>query len=268
MTAALLVGLVLAILWFLEKSLGTPMVIRPIVVSPLVGLVLGDVHSGVIMGASLELIFMGAIQIGGSIPPDVLVGSGLGTAFAILSNQGPEVAVLLALPISILAQSIKAAIFIIRSGMMNTAMRFAEKGDIKSMHTLNIAGLLLQCLMYFTVAFIAVLLGGEVVSNFVAAIPPLIMSALTNIGKLLPAVGFALLLVPMMSGSNWLYFVLGFILVAYLKLPVIAVTLLGVVLAFVVVFEKSNNSTTEPVAVAGSEKADESHWEGMFNERA
>lgn len=268
MLAALLVGLVLATLWFLEKSFGTPMVIRPIVVSPLVGLVLGDVYSGVIMGASLELIFMGAIQIGGSIPPDVLVGAGLGTAFAILSKQGPEVAVLLALPISILAQSIKAAIFIIRSGMMNNAMRLAEKADVRGMRTLNVAGLLLQCLMYFTVAFVAISLGGEVVSTFVQSIPPVIMSSLTNIGKLLPAVGFALLLVPMMNGSNWLYFILGFILVAFLKLPVIAVTLLGVVLAFVVVFEKNNTATKPPVSTDGSKSAEDDNWEGMFNERA
>ena len=103
MYEALIVGLILGGLWFLEKFFGTCMVIRPLVVSPLVGLALGDLQTGVIIGATLELVFMGAIQIGGAVPPDALVGAGLGTAFAILTDQGPEIALTLALPIAILA---------------------------------------------------------------------------------------------------------------------------------------------------------------------
>ena len=92
---------------------------------------------------------MGAIQIGGAVPPDALVGAGLGTAFAILTNQGAEIALTLALPIAILAQSIKVLLFIIRSGFMTSAMKYAEAGDIRKMKMLNYAGLLLQSLMYF-----------------------------------------------------------------------------------------------------------------------
>ena len=103
MQAAILVGLAMAVLWFLEKLGGTPMVIRPIVVSPVIGALLGDLQTGVMVGATLELVFMGAIQIGAAVPPDVLVGAGLGTAFAIQSGQGADIALALALPIAILA---------------------------------------------------------------------------------------------------------------------------------------------------------------------
>ena len=92
MYTAIIVGFILAVLWFIEKVGGTPMVIRPIVVSPIVGLALGDLKTGLLIGATLELVFMGAIQIGGAVPPDVLVGSGLGTAFAIMNGQGADVA--------------------------------------------------------------------------------------------------------------------------------------------------------------------------------
>lgn len=267
-SAALSVGLVLAVLWFIEKQAGTPMVIRPIVVSPLVGLVLGDVTAGVVMGASLELIFMGAIQIGGSIPPDVLVGAGLGTAFAILSNQGPEIAVALGLPISILAQSIKALIFIIRSGMMNNALHMAERNNIGGMKALNMGGLLLQCLMYFAVAFVAILFGSEAISAFLQSIPPSIMTALTNIGRLLPAVGFALLLQPMMTAKNAIYFVLGFVFLVFLKLPVIAITLIGLAIAYIVVFERGKPTTIqEPALVtSSSSSAGDGNWEDLFND--
>ena len=46
MYTAIIVGFILAVLWFIEKVGGTPMVIRPIVVSPIVGLALGDLKTG------------------------------------------------------------------------------------------------------------------------------------------------------------------------------------------------------------------------------
>ena len=42
MYEAIMVGLVMAIAWTLEKMGGTCMVMRPLVVAPLVGLVFGD----------------------------------------------------------------------------------------------------------------------------------------------------------------------------------------------------------------------------------
>ncbi|CAM2839205.1 PTS mannose/fructose/sorbose/N-acetylgalactosamine transporter subunit IIC [Erysipelothrix tonsillarum] len=259
MQEALLVGLVVALVWFVEKMLGTPMVNRPLIISPLVGLVLGDLQSGIIIGASLELVFMGAIQVGAAVPPDVLIGSALGTAFAILSGQGSEIALALALPIAILAQSLKVIIFIVRSWFMDFAMKLAENANIKGMFALNIAGLLLHCLMYFTVAFVAVLFGANAVEAFVQAIPANLMNGLEVAGKLLPAVGFALLLQPMMNGKNVLYFILGFILIAYLELPILAVTLFGVILAFIIVFEVGQHPT-------GSTSVQHDELEDLFDE--
>lgn len=250
MYEAFMVGLILAILWAIEKMGGTPMVIRPIVVSPLVGLVLGDLETGVMIGATLELMFMGAIQVGAAVPPDVLVGAGLGTAFAIMSGKGAEVALTLALPIAILAQTIKVALFIVRSWFMDFAMKLAEDGNIRGMHLLNFGGLLLQCFMYFLVAFIAITFGSSAVSAFVDQIPEVIMKGLTVAGGLLPAVGFALLLQPMMNMKNFIYFIIGFVLIAYLKLPVLAVTIIGVGVAFIVVYENKKTVLLE----SGSEE--------------
>lgn len=237
MQTALIVGLILGILWFIEKMLGTPMVIRPIVVSTIIGIALGDIQTGLLVGATLELVFMGFIQVGGAVPPDVLVGAGLGTSFAILSGSGAEVALALALPIAVLAQSLKVIVFIVRSWFMDFAVSLAKNANIKGMKTLNIAGLLLQCLMYFVVGFVAILFGSTAVEAFIDNIPSAIMNGLEVAGGLLPAVGFALLLQPMMNKFNILYFIFGFALVAYVDLPILGITLLGVVLAFILTYE-------------------------------
>ena len=65
---AILIGLIAAFGKF-DCQLGTLYAFRPIVLCPLVGLVLGDLQSGLAIGASLELLFMGSISIGAYVPP-------------------------------------------------------------------------------------------------------------------------------------------------------------------------------------------------------
>lgn len=79
MVEALLLGLV-AFIAQSEYALGTSLISRPIVTGLLTGLVLGDVQTGVIMGATLELAFIGSFSVGASIPPDVVTGGILGVA--------------------------------------------------------------------------------------------------------------------------------------------------------------------------------------------
>ena len=72
-----------------HELLGMAMLSRPIVVAPLAGLLLGDVQTGLIVGASLESIFMGVVNIGISSTAEPALAAGLATAFAI--NLGGNV---------------------------------------------------------------------------------------------------------------------------------------------------------------------------------
>ncbi len=62
MVEALLLGLV-AFIAQSEYALGTSLISRPIVTGLLTGAVLGDVQTGVIMGATLELAFIGSFPL-------------------------------------------------------------------------------------------------------------------------------------------------------------------------------------------------------------
>ena len=66
MVNALLVTLVLIVCVFINYWFGYTFTTQPIIVAPLVGLVLGDMHAGIICGATYELIFLGAVNIGGN----------------------------------------------------------------------------------------------------------------------------------------------------------------------------------------------------------
>ena len=62
---------------------------RPVVLGPLVGLVLGDLHTGILTGGTLELVWMGLAPLAGAQPPNVIIGTIVGTAFAITTGVKP-----------------------------------------------------------------------------------------------------------------------------------------------------------------------------------
>ena len=86
LTSAILVAVIMFLVKTADHTLGQPLIERPLICGALVGLVLGDLQQGIIIGATLELIFLGTITIGGSVPADLAVGSVLATAFTILTT--------------------------------------------------------------------------------------------------------------------------------------------------------------------------------------
>ena len=83
-----------------EQTFGACMMSRPLFTGPIVGLIMGDVTTGIIIGASLEAMFMGSIMVGSAVPPEVYASSVLSIAVAIQSGTGVGTAVALALPFS------------------------------------------------------------------------------------------------------------------------------------------------------------------------
>lgn len=217
-----------------EDFLGTTLLSRPLVLGPLVGLVLGDFEQGIVIGATLELIFMGNIKVGAAIPPDVITGGVLGTAFAIMSGKGPAVALALAVPISILAEMVVSGLFVFRPVWNKRFDRYAAEGDYRGVERLHILSGLLKPLLMGLVTLLALLLGSDAVKSFVDTIPPWVHSGLQVAGNMLPALGFALLMNLMFNSDGAPYFFLGFILTSYLKLPMIAIGGLGVIIALIV----------------------------------
>ena len=68
LTQAILIGLVAMCVTF-EWALGTCLASRPIVTGVLIGLVMGDLQTGIIVGATLEMVFIGSVTIGAAVPP-------------------------------------------------------------------------------------------------------------------------------------------------------------------------------------------------------
>ena len=187
MMSALLVGLV-ALFGFLECAIGNSMVQRPIVMGPLVGLVLGDLQTGLLVGATLELAFMGNVTIGAALPPEITAGGILGTAFAITSGSGADVALALALPIATVALLVKNTYYlVVRSWFLHRADRYVEAGDDKGvarMHLLSFWSYAIVMSVIIAACFYA---GSPAVEAFLAVIPQFVKDGLSVAAGILPA---------------------------------------------------------------------------------
>lgn len=224
----------IAIFGHFEDFMGTTLLSRPLVLGPLVGLVLGDVTQGVMIGATLELIFMGNIKVGAAIPPDIITGGVLGTAFAIMSHKGPAIALALAVPISILAEMVISGLFVFRAVFNKKFNQYADDGDYKGIQRLHVLSGLLKPLLMGIIVFVALELGSSAIKSFLDLIPAWVQSGLQVAGNMLPALGFALLMNLMFNKRVAPYFFLGFMLAAFLKMPIIAIGGLGVIIALIV----------------------------------
>lgn len=214
-----------------DLATGTNLIQRPIVLGPVVGLILGNFEMGITIGATLELAFLGSYSVGAFIPPNVIVGGVLGTAFAIVTGKGPEVAFTMAFPIALLAVAIDNVFFsLVRPLLAKVADKFAADGNVKGVSMVHMGTGFLTCFVLGLITFLGFALGSAQIEAFVNAIPEVITNGLTIATGLLPALGFAMLAQMIMNKKVVPYFFLGFVISAYFGLPVVGIAIIGVII--------------------------------------
>ena len=255
---ALLITLVVWVITWAEAWFAYPMVNTPLVLCPVVGLILGDLQAGVIAGATLQLIFLGVMQIGGTLPADASLGAVIGTAFSITMGQDVETALTFAVPIAVLGSTLTLLKYII-NGLVNPYVeKLCEKGDVKGIEMVHILVSFLPDLPKMLVLFAALAFGTGFAQGLIDAIPEVVQSGLDYATNLMPAVGIALLLKMMWSGRMAVYFFLGVVLVSYFNAPILAVACVGVILAVIIIMNEGK------AAPAG--QAAQSVEEELFND--
>ncbi len=227
---------------------------RPIITGPIVGLILGDPQAGLIAGATFELMWMGLVPLAGAQPPNVVLGSIIGTAFAIITSQTAEASILVAVPFAIFVQVCITFLFTAYSPLMSVADRYAKNLNFKGIADLNYFGMAILFVFYSTITFSVIYFGGESAQKLVQIIPNWIINGLQMAGGLMPAIGFGILLNIMLRKQYVAYFILGFLLAAYLKQPLLAIALVGVVFALIEYFIRFDGSGSAQAVAASTEE--------------
>lgn len=210
---------------------GQTMIERPLVVGAVAGLVFGDLQTGILIGASLEAIFMGAVDIGGALSAEPVTATVLATTFAITLNVNMKAALALAVPIGVFAAFIS---MFLKNVVMNIFAPLVDKvaanDDYKGLTKLHFGMWFINYFVFSLVTFFSVLAGAQPVQHLVKQIPANLMAGLAATGGLLPAVGFAILLRMLWSKNLSPFYFLGFILAAYVNLPSVAIAAIGIII--------------------------------------
>ncbi|WP_444641252.1 PTS mannose/fructose/sorbose/N-acetylgalactosamine transporter subunit IIC [Caproiciproducens sp. R1] len=215
---------------------------RPLIAGSITGLILGDFTQGMIIASALELMWLGVSGIGAYVPPDVVCGSILGTAVGVLSGQGAVASIAIAVPVAVVAQQLDVLARTISVFFTHRADKVVEEGDFDKAAKYHLRCLPLFLLTRSVPVFLAIFFGAEHVTTLFSVIPSFIQKGLTVAGGMLPALGFGLLLSLMINKKLWVFFLLGFVLNVYMKLPTIGLAMVGIVFAILYdAFTRSND---------------------------
>ncbi|HEY2421053.1 MAG TPA: PTS sugar transporter subunit IIC [Neobacillus sp.] len=244
---AILVGLFVTIA-FIDSHTFQTHIFRPIFVGPVVGLIMGDVQTGLAVGVTIELMFLAVIFVGTATPPDPTLSTAIAVGIAILGGGGTELAVATALPVSFIGQI--ATTFqnsVINVFFMHRAENAVSKSDARGLVLNNtILPMLMNAVLYGIPAFLAIYYGADFVQHIISAIPGKIITGLSVGGAMIGAVGFALLLTTIQVKKFWPFLFLGFFFASYLKINMIGIAMLAVICVALYYYLKidDNKSTT------------------------
>ncbi|MGL9727062.1 PTS mannose/fructose/sorbose/N-acetylgalactosamine transporter subunit IIC [Enterococcus sp. DIV0756] len=215
MVQALLMGL-LALLNGIQWPLSWWLIREPIMAGFWVGLIYGDPVQGVIIGATINVAYLGWISAGGANASDLYWAGLLGTFVAIQGGMSIEQSAAFAIPIGLLGNYVHVAYMTLASFWPTRMDKLADKGDWKGIRKIQMFGgpfivLFLRALPVFFIA----LFGSEYIQIIINSLPDWAMNGLGAVGKILPALGMSMLLKFMLKKELIPFFIIGFAIAAY-----------------------------------------------------
>ena len=265
-TMSLPMAIIVGLLYYMSMSpflanLGYTVFYRPLIAGTLVGLVMGRPAEGIAIGANINVLYLGWISAGGSLPGDPGLAGYLGTALALGSGLDIDATLALAAPLGLLGSITWSLRMSVASTFAHRADAFAEKGDIKGVARANVIySQPFQFILYFLPVTLAAYLGSAAVSaglNWIAANAIWVMSGLYTASGMLAALGIALNLKFLLTKNVWPYFFAGYIIATLMggNVNLLMFAALGAVLAFMhVTFSSKGETKAAPAAAKKDDK--------------
>lgn len=233
MNQILLAFIVALITWYVATAM--PMFLRwsfylggPLVGGLVCGILFSDLTYGLQVGATIQLAYLGAIAVGGTLPSEMAIAGYLGTALTMSAGLAPEAGLTVAVALGSLGLLCRNAYMTLNSIVVHKADQYAANGNAKMVRVMNQYGSqVVPFLCYFIPSFLAMYFGSQAIEKIMAVIPQKIITALGVTGGLIPALGIGLLLTYVWDKKFLPFAVIGFFLVAYLNLNIMFVAILG-----------------------------------------
>ena len=191
----------------------------PVFAEFITGLIMGDLTTGLFIGGSLQLFVLGVGTFGGASRIDATSGAVLATAFSVAQGIKPELAIAtIAVPVATLLTYFDILGRMTTTYFAHRVDAAVERFDYKGIERNYLLGALPWALSRALPVFLALAYGGTFVQAIVDGVAGVkwLAAGLTLAGRMLPGLGFAILLRYLPVKRNLHYLALGFGLTAML----------------------------------------------------
>lgn len=212
---------------------------RPLVSGFLIGLICGDVTTGILVGVSVQVVFIALVTPGGQMPQDLNSAAYIGVALclmAVKSNSTIGSAVAIATAVGAVGTIFHNFMMITNTVWNTRAIIAIEKADYRGLMLNHLVFPQIIQFLYRVVPTALILYFGQNLATKIIEMFPIdsfVMRTLTVLGGMLPAVGVAILLKQITKKNiELIRFLFGFVLVAVLGMNMISVAIIGIFFAY------------------------------------
>lgn len=219
-----------------------------VIVGMISGLIMGDMNTGLVIGGTFQLMSLGVAALGGASAPNYGLATIIGTFIAVRTGTGIDAALAVGLPVGLLAIQLEVVVRIINNFVAHKMQKDNNEGKWNRMNRGAWIGPALCSLQTLIPTVIVVCFGADVVNFILEFIPQWVTDGLSIAAGMLPVVGIGMLM-RYMPVKKFLPFILvGFVLSAYLGVPVLGIAIVGFAAAFWYFTTEINKAAAPAVA--------------------
>ena len=212
------------------------------------GLLVGNPGLGLVVGATFQSFALGIGTYGGASIPNWTASAMIVTAFAGNLEEAGILVPLVGVPVSALLIQFDVLARMTNVAFQHRADAYVKVGNMKGIVLMNHLGILPWALSRALPIFFALLVGREVIGDLAVWMTENALwmaNGFLIAGRALPAIGFSILLRYLPTARNVHWLIIGFVLAAFLGLPILAIALIGTAAAML-----TFKARTEGVATA------------------
>lgn len=220
---------------------------RPLIGGLVCGIILGDMTTGILVGAAMQVVYIALVTPGGTVSADVRAVSYIGIPLAMIalksfgldaaSADGQALATSFGTMVGTLGTVLFYGTATINLAWQHIGWTAVEKGDYKKLY---IVDMVLPWISHIICSFIPTMImckmGAPMVDLIKNYLPMdgLAMMTLFTVGSLLPCVGIAILLKQIITKAiDFIPFFFGFTLAASLGINLVAATVVAGMFALI-----------------------------------
>lgn len=243
-------ALAIACLYFITKGeIYVPFTysfVNLMMISTLTGAILGDITTGVIVGGTIQPLYLALTSVGGAAPVDKEAAGAVATACVITQGVNYDAALIISSAAALSLSSLHILNRTLMVAVTHKADKDCKDGNIAGLtRDIFIYGNIIRFLVFGIPMFIVCYWGTEALGFLVNGLPPRIDNILSLMAGIMPALGFSMTAVVIGKGSLFPFFIAGFFFSKYTGYGSIPGLMVGLFLAWMyMTFTKKESDST------------------------